>query len=108
MNRQRAVKYLNALAEHFDDQNLRLIGGDIREVVSALCAPAPDPITDLMPCGCGGKAKLYHYDVEDAFRDAFPDDYWVVFCDDCGIETGTEPTEQQAKTVWNLAMGYRG
>lgn len=53
MNRQRAIQYLNALAEYFDDQNLRFIAGDTREVVSALCAPAPDPDTSLMPCGCG-------------------------------------------------------
>jgi len=51
MNRRGAVKYLNALAEHFEDQNLRFIGGYIREAVSALCAPAPDPITGLVPCG---------------------------------------------------------
>jgi hypothetical protein len=69
----------------------------------------PDPITGLVPCGCGGKAKLYHYGVEDAFRYGFPDDeWWLVYCDDCGIETGNEETESKAITAWNTAMGYRG
>jgi hypothetical protein len=79
---------------------------------SAECAwrgPVPDPETGLVRCGCGGKAKLYHYDVEDAFRDGFPDDeWWSVYCDDCGIETGNEETESKAITAWNTAMGYRG
>jgi hypothetical protein len=100
--RLRSENYLDDY-DHFGEQEEIAIG----IAIAALRGPVPDHETGLVRCGCGGKAKLYHYDVEDAFRDAFPDDYWVVFCDDCGIETGNEPTEQQAKTAWNTAMGYR-
>lgn len=97
MNRQRAVEYLNALAEHFDDQNLRFIGGDIRESVSALCAPQPDPITGLMPCGCGGKAMIHECHSLS----------YVIYCDKCKIETNYQLTADTAKDAWNTAMGYR-
>jgi hypothetical protein len=105
MTREEAAREIDNTACCFSDKRFRDV---MHMAADALRGPVPDPETGLVRCGCGGVAKLYHYDVDDAFRDAFPDDYWVVFCDDCGIETGTEPTEEQAKTVWNRAMGYRG
>ena len=97
MNRRGAVKYLNALAEHFEDQNLRFIGGYIREAVSALCAPAPDPITGLVPCGCGGKATRSYSSIG-----------CVVFCSTCGCTTKSVFFASEAVKVWNTAMGWKG
>ncbi len=101
MNRQRAVKYLNALAEHFDDQNQRFIGGDIREGGSALWAPAPDPDTGLVPCGCGGKVEVAFY----PGWHGVPDMYQVD-CFNCHVGTRPCQTAEQAKASWNTAMGF--
>lgn len=105
MNRQRAIQYLNALAEYFDDQNLRFIAGDTREVVSALCAPVPDPKTGLVPCGCGGQVVF-----EGSFLDEeVPSSYRVsLSCIECGISTIAYEYEQEAMKAWNTAMGWKG
>jgi hypothetical protein len=54
----------------------------------------PDPITGLMPCGCGGKAEIGQY--------------CEVTCDKCGASVPANYTEADAKEAWNRAMGCKG
>lgn len=63
--------------------------------------PQPDPITGLVPCGCGGKAILFHQpDIEDGDR-------WAVFCEKtCGMETSDMTSLEYAVETWNTGMGY--
>lgn len=60
--------------------------------------PTPDPITGLVPCGCGGKAEYYYHPIED----------WVaVECVECGAGTSYKDTKEQARDAWNNSRGYR-
>jgi hypothetical protein len=64
----------------------------------------PDPITGLVPCGCGGKA-IIHNDWYEGNKD------WVygVACDECDCGFYYVSTDmQRAKDRWNTAMGYKG
>ena len=70
----------------------------------ALRGPQPDPITGLVPCGCGGVAE--QMDFHAAF---FP--HSKVECLECGIEimrTGYTIAEahDMAKMGWNTSRGY--
>ncbi len=56
----------------------------------------PDPITDLVPCGCGGDAEM-HFGVYDQ------NDHYVE-CGVCHIGTRVITGEENAKRVWNTAM----
>ena len=49
--------------------------------------------TGLVPCGCGGKAKIGQY--------------CEVTCDKCGASVPANYTEADAKAAWNRAMGWR-
>jgi hypothetical protein len=63
----------------------------------------PDPITGLVPCGCGGKAKLYHRHSTILPKQIL----WVVQCvkfGKCGISTPDCTRKQDAIALWNLAM----
>ena len=58
--------------------------------------PQPDPITGLVPCGCGGKAMIHEcHNLS-----------YVIYCDKCKIETNYQLTADTAKDAWNTAMGY--
>jgi hypothetical protein len=73
-------------------------------VIAALRGPEPDPDTGLVPCGCGGKANLYH---NDYIYGDHQEGCWAVFCSNtCGIETSDLTSEKAAKETWNTAMGY--
>ena len=74
------------------------------EILQALLVSRPDPITGLVPCGCGGVAE--QMDFHAAF---FP--YSKVECLECGIEimrTGYTIAEahDMAKMGWNTSRGY--
>jgi hypothetical protein len=69
----------------------------------AWCGPVPDPDTGLVPCGCGGKAKLYHRHSTILPKQIL----WVVRCvkiGKCGISTPDCTRKQDAIALWNLAM----
>lgn len=74
-------------------------------VIAALRGPEPDPATGLMPCGCGGKAILFHQpDIEGPGSDG---DRWAVFCEKtCGMETSDMTSPEYAVETWNTGMGY--
>ena len=63
----------------------------------------PDPITGLMPCGCGGKAKVWPSDLRQAVVTAYQ-----VGCIECAMTTGwVRGKQENAINVWNTAMGWR-
>lgn len=83
-------QYINDCQNNIDAYNT---------AITALLGPQPDPITGLMPCGCGGKAEYYDHPIED----------WVaVECVACGADTSYKDTKEQARDAWNRAMGYKG
>lgn len=66
----------------------------------------PDPITGLVPCGCGGRAKQ-----EDFFDGFFY--FGAIKCPECEIEIRIpsitpEESSDRVKVAWNRAMGYKG
>ena len=77
---------------------------DISELLGWLwkLKPAtPDPITGLVPCGCGGKAG-FHYSVMMRDNDCY------VECGICGGHTKVVLSEDKARDAWNTAMGWKG
>jgi hypothetical protein len=58
--------------------------------------PTPDPETGLLPCGCREKPELI-------MLTSIPHWYIVRCC--CGMNTGSYKTADQAKNIWNCAMG---
>lgn len=74
----------------------------LRDCADTLAPPDPDPITGLVPCGCGGKAKVWPSDL----RRAMVTDYEVV-CTECAMATGwVRGKQENAMKFWNTAMGY--
>ena len=75
----------------------------LRDCADTLAPPAPDPITGLVPCGCGGQAVF-----EGSFLDEeVPSSYGVsLSCIECGISTIAYEYEQEAMKAWNTGMGY--
>ena len=65
------------------------------DMLSALHSPQPDPITGLVPCGCGGKAIML-CDLE-----------YAVACEKCLINLPYAfDTKELARQAWNTAMCY--
>ena len=69
----------------------------------------PDPITGLMPCGCGGKAEIV---------ETYDENSWTnivhVACKKCKIHIthtalyelrGSDALKEDAIAAWNTAMG---
>ena len=95
-------QYINDCQNNIDAYNT---------AITALRGPHPDPITGLVPCGCGGKAILekginYH------------SGYYVI-CEKCECNIGLDrddflrpfgayPTAEQAVSDWNRAIGWKG
>jgi len=66
--------------------------------IEAMSRLLTDPITGLVPCGCGGKAV----DKEEI-------DYGYGYkCQKCGIATMAGSSRDCAKEDWNTAMGWKG
>lgn len=89
---------------------LRLFGwtqGDLEYACAKIQGPEPDVETGLVPCGCGGKAILFHQpDIEGPGSDG---DRWAVFCEKtCGMETSDLTSREYAVETWNTAMGHKG
>ena len=74
--------------------------------IVALRGPQPDPITGLVPCGCGGKAKVWPSDPKQ-FAHEITDS--KVGCTECAMTTGwVRGKQENATKVWNTAMGWKG
>lgn len=70
--------------------------------IAALRGPQPDPITGLVPCGCGGVPLLDDWDWGD------DNNMWECWCPKCRIKIGFYTKADAARSVWNRAMGYKG
>lgn len=68
--------------------------------IEAISRLLTDPITGLVPCGCGGKAKCLHY--------LTPDGDYAVKCGKCKIMTDWFNSPEDAIKAFNTAMVYRG
>ena len=66
-------------------------------ILDALKPPTPDPDTGLMPCGCGGKAKITEQSLN-----------WLIKCVECGIQLEVYGGRGGAVWSWNRAMGWEG
>lgn len=108
MTREEALRYVKSAAGHLILTDRKVIGMALLEACDALRGPQPDPITGLVPCGCGGKAILFHDvhqpDIEGPGSDG---DRWAVFCEKtCGMETSDLTSREYAVETWNTGMGY--
>lgn len=72
MNRQEAIQELKRMAATIEWDYPMDAQIAIEKAVEALSGPTPDPITGLVPCGCGGVAISEDYfgddDVESSYR----------------------------------------
>lgn len=94
MNREEASREIDNTACCFSDKRFR---DAMHMAAAALRGPQPDPITGLVPCGCGGKAMIHEcHNLSH-----------VIYCDKCKIETNYQLTADTAKDAWNTAMGYK-
>ena len=60
----------------------------------------------LMPCGCGGKAKIWPSEPTQ-FTKVITD--YEVGCTECAMTTGwVRGKQEHAVKVWNTAMGWKG
>ena len=94
MNREEAFKYFNYLYQYVTTKD----GIEAYQIaLSVLLGPQPDPITGLMPCGCGGAAHFCSSSGDEPF--------YLVECEKCEIETIYYSTKNKAREAWNIAMG---
>ena len=107
MTREEALSVINAVEEELSDR------GDAEmeyKLDRALCVlgvyEQPDPITGLVPCGCGGKAKIWSSDPTQ-FTHVITD--YEAGCTKCAMTTGwVRGKQENAMKVWNTAMGWKG
>lgn len=72
------------------------LGKALPTVIAALRSPQPDLITGIVPCGCGGKAKVY----------TTMEGSVLVQCQKCGVSSLQANPENAdfVKQDWNRAM----
>lgn len=86
-------------------KDLDAIDWAIATIQSKIACPQPDPITGLVPCGCGGKAKVWSSEPM-PFTGITA---YQVGCTECAITTRWVSGKQEnAVKVWNTAMGWKG
>ena len=66
--------------------------------------PRPDPDTGLVPCGCGGKAKVWPSNLRESMITGY-----AVVCTECDMAMfWVRGKKENAVKVWNRAMGWKG
>lgn len=70
----------------------------IATIQSKIALPQPDPITGLVPCGCGCNPELRADDRG----------WYQVYCTGCDMHGGNSHTPDNVIEEWNEAMGYKG
>lgn len=103
--REYAFGQMNMLRMLGDEDAANNLKEAINMAIAALRGPQPDPITGLVPCGCGGQGLF-----EGAYLDEeVPSSYrGSLSCIECGISTIAYEYEQEAVKAWNTAMGWKG
>ena len=104
MNRQEAIDFIHQTAQHLERLGEHNPAKAL-EIALETILPTPDPITGLVPCGCGGQGLF-----EGAYLDEeVPSSYRVCLsCAECGMSTAEYEYEQEAMRAWNTAMGWEG
>ena len=94
IERDKNAKLMQQLTKSFFERQEALRIG-----AAALRGPQPDPDTGLVPCGCGGKAIPVR----------LPHPIKTLTCVACETCFVTTPylEDDEAKDVWNRAMGWR-
>lgn len=108
MNRQEAAIIIKAIGKHAIETHLTDPGDILDATVMAVKAlvPKPDEVTGLVPCGCGGKARIWPSDPTQ-FTHVITD--YEVGCTQCAMTTGwVRGKQENAVKVWNTAMGWKG
>ena len=120
MNRQEAEQWLISLKAEYEGKAWAKWALEAFDMAIAALREKqqrqPDPDTGLVPCGCGGKAKIWlsdltrlphlitDYDV--GCTDLITD--YEVGCAECAMTTGwVRGRQENAVKVWNTAMGYQ-
>ena len=88
----------DALLEHqveADRMGAMLVVGKGFIMDAPTIALQPDPHTGLVPCGCGGKAKITEQSLN-----------WLIKCVECGIQLEVYGGRGGAVWSWNRAMGW--
>ena len=98
----------DALLEHqveADSMGAMLVVGKGFIMDAPTITPQPDPDTGLVPCGCGGKAKVW---LSDFTRFTYLITDYEVGCTECAMTTGwVRGKQENAIKVWNTTMGWR-
>ena len=103
MTREEAAREIDNTACCFSDQRFR---DAMHMAADALRGPQPDPDTGLVPCGCGGKVKIWPSEPTQ-FTHVITD--YEVGCTECAMTTGwVRGKQENAMKVWNTAMGWKG
>lgn len=104
MNREEAISMVKGTIER-----LSFIAGgglypeeriELLEAFAALRGPQPDPITGLVPCGCGGRAVVWEGRMHSTT--------YYVQCTFCGVRTVEKVHITDAIREFNTAMGWKG
>lgn len=98
MNRQEAIRVIRKSISGFIECELH---DALDMAMEALEGPTPDPFTGLVNCGCGGKADCNDLGIVTKEGERL----WWVECTGCGTSTHGHYQEDEAKAVWNRAMG---
>ena len=74
----------------------------LRIGAAALRGPQPDPVTGLVPCGCGGKAEIRKWE--------WSNDSYIAGCTVCDANVDFPYDIDETDKIisdWNRAMGRR-
>ena len=109
MTREEAAKRWELVIENFNDSSVYLWPDQRQELLTSIAllrGPVTDPDTGLVPCGCGGKAKVWPSDPTQ-FTHVVTD--YEVGCTECAMTTGwVRGKQENAVKSWNTAMGWKG
>ena len=104
MTREEAIQFIKNIHESrlYEGKLDYLEHNKMLEAIETLSeGTTPDPETGLVPCGCGGVARV-------AVQYAYPDERRV-FCERCGLTTiWLSAPMSVLQFHWNRAMGWKG
>lgn len=102
MKNTEAVAIIKAIGKHAIETHLTDPGDILDATVMAVKAlvPKPDPITGLVPCGCGGRSFVW--------EGRMHSDTYYVQCLFCGVRTVDRVKKADAIREFNTAMGWKG
>lgn len=129
MNREEAIKIFSgiaSLAKINTEPTMSVcnVKNEVfTEILQALLVPQPDPITGLMPCGCGGyiQSRFCDYGEKTGMVNKIgapiKSHPYLVRCAKCGITVSVMPREAKARgyasaktcaeDTWNTAHGWK-